>query len=207
LSGLQSATSYQGACPICQHQWTPGLIGTQCCFGGYRTLVPAGSRGRQSQIQAGGHTYEYGDIEQRPKAPLRDERSVRDALAMVEALDRPVGGHKTVPVIARIPGFHWFRMSPNELMHDSKIFVEMVLKCAVGKVSGSSFYNSWSYDAKHRKEAELMGIFRSIWPGNDGPLPWRLTTAQRKLLDARMVSTSFTCPHVYIYIYPTNHTA
>jgi hypothetical protein len=106
---------------------------------------------------------------------------------MVEAVGQPVGGHKTAPLIARFPGFDWFRMSPNELMHDSKILVEMFLKCAVGKVSGSAFYNSWCYDDKHRREAEMMGIFRQIWRGTNGPLPWRLTTQQRKLLDVRMV--------------------
>ena len=166
-----------------------GVTGTQCTFGGYRTLVPAGSPGRQERIQAGGHTYEYGGEETRPKARFRSVQSARRCLTVVEAVGRPFGGHKTAPLVARWPGFSWYRYSPQELMHDSKIFVEMFLKCVVGKVSGSGFYNAWSYDAKHRSEAQIMGIFESIWPGNNGPLPWRLTTAQRKLLDARMVRT------------------
>ena len=190
LSGMQSASSYKGACPICRHEWTPGLTGTQCTFGGYRTLVPAGSRGRQAEIQAGGHTYQYSGVELRPKAPFRDVPYARRCLAVAEAVGTPTGGHKTAPLIARIPGFDWYRMSPPEIMHDSNLIVEMGLKCLVGKQAGSAFYNSWGCDAKHRREAEILGIFRSIWAVNGGPLPWRLTTPQRKLLDARMVGTS-----------------
>lgn len=207
LSGLQSFTSYDGACPICRHQWTEGLIGTQCCFAGYRTFLPPGSRGRRAQFTAGGHTYEYGGVEARRKAPLRSVRYARDCLAMVEAVGQPVGGHKTAPLIARLPGFDWFRMSPNELMHDSKILVEMFLKCIVGKVAGSAFYNSWCYDIKHRREAQMMGIFRQIWPDTNGPLPWRLTTQQRKLLDTRMVRpnpiplTTYSS-HMHTYMHP-----
>ena len=59
----------------------------------------------------------------------------------------------------------------------------MLLKVLVGKVAGSGFYGSWSYDNKHRQEAEAMGIFQSIWPCNNGPLPWRISGAQRKILD------------------------
>ena len=61
--------------------------------------------------------YEYGGVEARRKAPLRSVRYARDCLAMVEAVGQPVGGHKTAPLIARFPGFDWFKMSPNELMH------------------------------------------------------------------------------------------
>jgi len=190
LSGIQGPTSYKGACPICRHEWTPAVTGTQCTFGGYRTFLPAGSRGRQAQIQAGGHTYQYSGVELRPKAPFRDVPYARRCLAVVEAVGRPTGGHKTAPLISRLPGFDWYRMSPPEIMHDSKIFVEMLLKGLVGKLTGSGFYNAWSHDGTHRREAEIMRIFRDIWPGNNGPLPWRLTTPQRKLLDVRMVGTS-----------------
>ena len=112
---------------------------------------------------------------------------VRRCLAVVEAVGIAYGGHKTPPWVALLAGFDWYRLSPPELMHDTKIFLEMVLKCLVGKLSGSAFYKSWNYDGKHRREAEIMGIFEAIWPANNGPLPWRLTTAQRKMLDARMV--------------------
>lgn len=184
---MQSSSSYKGACTICRHEWTPAITGTQCTFCGYRTFVPADSRGRQARIQAGGHTYEYSGVETRPQAPPRDVVYARRCLTVVEAVGIPTGGHKTAPLVARLPGFDWRRWSPPELMHDSKIFVEMVLKCLVGKLAGSAFYNSWNNDAKHRREAQITATFRSIWPDANGPLPWRLTTPQRKLLDSRMV--------------------
>ena len=138
------------------------------------------------RISQGGHEYEYGAVATRSPALFRDVESARRCLAVVEALEMPCGGHKSPPLIARWPGFDWYRMSPPELMHDSKIFLEMLLKVLVGKVSGSGFYGGWSYDDKHRRESEVLGIFESIWPCNNGALPWRLTAAQRKLLDARM---------------------
>ena len=146
---MQSSSSYKGACTICRHEWTPAITGTQCTFCGYRTFVPADSRGRQARIQAGGHTYEYSGVETRPQAPPRDVVYARRCLTVVEAVGIPTGGHKTAPLVARLPGFDWRRWSPPELMHDSKIFVEMVLKCLVGKLAGSAFYNSWNNDAKH----------------------------------------------------------
>ena len=69
----------------------------------------------------------------------------------------------------------------------------MLLKTLVGKVTGAGFYNNWSYDAEHRKQNQLRGIFRSTWPRPDGnnneplpPLPWRLSKQARLLLDRRM---------------------
>ena len=189
-AGMQSASSYKGACTICKHVWSPPITGSQCTFGGYRSLVPAGSRGRQAIIHAGGHTYEYSGVESRPKAAFRDIASVRRCLAVVEAVGMPTGGHKEVPNIAGLPGFDWYRFNPGEWMHDSVLFLKMSLKTMVGKLSGNAFYSGWCYDAKHRREAEIMGIMRAIWPRNNGPLPWRLTPDQRKMLDARMVGTT-----------------
>ena len=131
---MQSVTSYKGACTICKHQWTPGVTGTQCTFVGYRCLVPPGSPGRQAVIRAGGHTYEYSGVESRAKPALRDVAYVRHCLAIVEAVGRPTGGHKEVPIVAGLPGFDWYRFSPTEWMHDSKIFCEMLLKTKVGKL-------------------------------------------------------------------------
>ena len=161
-------------------------MGSQCCFGGYRTFLPAGSRGRQARIRQDGLEYEFADVETRGPPPFRNTMSARRCLAVVEALDMPFGGHKSPPLIARWPGFDWYRMSPPELMHDSKIFVEILLKVLLGKVSGSALYGAWSHDNKHRREAEVMGTFESIWPCNMGPLPWRITTEQRKMLNIRM---------------------
>ena len=165
---MQSEKSYEGACVVCKHKWREGVIGKQCCFGGYRTFLPARSRGRQARVPHGGHVYEYGTVETRSPAPFRDVASARRCLAVVEALEMPCGGHKSPPLIARWPGFDWYRMNPPELMHDSKIFLEMLLKVLVGKVSGTGFYGGWSYDNKHRQEAKVLGIFESIWPCNNG---------------------------------------
>ena len=69
---------------------------------------------------------------------------------------------------------------------DTKVATEMIVKCLVGKVSGDTGYKTWSKDAKHRREAKMLGIFRDIWTENNGPLPWRLTTDERNELEQRM---------------------
>lgn len=69
---------------------------------------------------------------------------------------------------------------------DSKNAAENFIKILVGHVSGSS-YKSWGdKDKTHRNHAERDGIFRAIWSGNDGNLPWRLSQDERKRLSARM---------------------
>lgn len=59
------------------------------------------------------------------------------------------------------------------------------MKCLIGKGPSSSSY-VWNKDGRHRRQAKLLGIFESIWPENGGSLPWRLTSAQRNILEARM---------------------
>ena len=181
---MQAATSYNGCCCVCEHKWTRGVLGTKPICGGYRTFLPLGSRGRRSRVQAGGHTYEFGAEEARPKAPYRSVTSARRYLAVVEALGEPSGGHKTTPLPSRWPGFDWGRYTPPELAHDSKIFVEMFLKLTVGKVADGGFYNNWSKDSAHRRESEILNVFEQI--RNGGGLPWRLTREARLRLDGRM---------------------
>ena len=177
----------ESACCVCTHKWTSGLTGTKCCYGGYRTLLPPGSRGRQKRLGHGGNTYEYEDVEARPTPQLRTNRLARECLTVVDTIGLDACmGHKHAPLVASWPGFDWARYIPPELMHDSKILVEMLLKTMVGKVSNGGFYDSWSMDAAHRRENEMRGIFRSTWPDNNGPLPWRLTRDQRLFLDRRM---------------------
>ena len=58
----------------------------------------------------------------------------------------------------------------------------MLLKCLIGKGLGvaedlQGGYK-WSKDARHRREAQVLGVFRDIWPDRNGPLPWRLTKEQ-----------------------------
>jgi len=189
LTGMQATTSYNGACCVCEHKWTPGVTGTKCTFGGYRTLLPVGSLGRGSRVQAGGHTYEFAAEEVRPAAPLRSVTSARRHLSVVEALGEPCGGHKHAPLMSRYPGFDWGRMTPPELAHDSKIFLEMLLKCTVGKVTDGGYFSNWSKDPAHRRASEILKVFEPIWTTNGGgALPWRLDREARLLLDARMLS-------------------
>ena len=47
-------------------------------------------------------------------------------------------------------------------------------------------YKGWSSDEKHRRESQVLGVFRDIWPDRGGDLPWRLTQAELKELDERM---------------------
>ena len=63
----------------------------------------------------------------------------------------------------------------------------MLLKVLVGK-GDQGFYAAWSgaKDAKHRREAQMLGIYPDIWSPGNGPLPYRLTRAQIKVLDDRM---------------------
>ena len=183
---MAASTGYDSACCVCKHQWRAGLTGTQCCFDGYRQLLPLGSAGRRERIQSGGHTYEFEAPETKPTPGQRTNDSARKCLAVVETIGLDsVGGHKHAPLVALFAGFDWYRYNPPELMHDTKIFVEMLLKTLVGKVSNAGFYESWSHDAAHRRENKIRGIFRATWPENGGPLPWRLTREQRLLLDAR----------------------
>ena len=187
LLGMGAVTGYSSACCVCKHAWTAGLTGTQCCFGGYRAFLPLGSRGRRQRVRDGGHTYEYDGVEKRPTPELRTSGFARECLAVVETIGvSSCGGHKMPPLIAKWPGFDWYRMNPPELMHDSKIMVEMLLKVLVGKVTDAGFYSSWSYDEAHRRENKIRGIFTSTWPENNGPLPWRLTRQERLLLEKRM---------------------
>ena len=69
---------------------------------------------------------------------------------------------------------------------DSVLVTNMLVNCFIGKGPSDSSYKSWSLDPKHRAQAKTLGIFESIWPGNGGALPWRLTKDARDLLESRM---------------------
>ena len=66
----------------------------------------------------------------------------------------------------------------------------------VGKVSNCG-YSGWNKDTKHREHCKTLGIFEELWTENGGQLPWRLTKAQRLMLDQRMSTVLW--PH---YIEP-----
>ena len=55
---------------------------------------------------------------------------VRECLTVVEAIGVPgCKGHKHEPLIVKWSGMDWYyRMCPNDLVHDTKFFVEMLCK-------------------------------------------------------------------------------
>ena len=65
-------------------------------------------------------------------------------------------------------------------------FTENIVKTLVGKGPAETSYANWNKDLKHRQLAKKLGIMEEIWPENNGPLPWRLTRQQLKLLDKRV---------------------
>ena len=82
--------------------------------------------------------------------------------------------------------------------------LEMLIKVMVGKGVGvhdemEGGYKSWSKDAKHRREAKAYNIFRDVWSDRNGPLPWRLTKEEIKLLDKRCKRTVW--PHYMDRVY------
>ena len=82
-------------------------------------------------------------------------------------------------------------MSHYHSLIDIKNLSESLVRLMVGRTSDG--YSGWSKDASHRRHAQKLGVFPDIWPGVDGPLPWRLTAVQRKLLDTRTGRIAF--PH------------
>lgn len=186
-TGMKSSLAYQG-CPVCLHSWSPGapLGQTKCIHDGYRRFLAPRARGRSSQFRHNGHRYEYGSVERRSPPDYRDNKMVCRAVRFASRINAPFLGHKIPPLPKNWPAFCFSRYLAGELMHDSKIFTEMVMKCLVGKGPSDTSYGNWNKDARHRRQAQARGIFENVWPGNDGPLPWRLTAAQRRLLDERM---------------------
>ena len=78
----------------------------------------------------------------------------------------------------------------SKTLPDSKIFLEMLIKCMVGKGLGVRDHvvggYKWSHDPRHRREAQAHDIHREIWSDRGGPLRWRLTKDELVELDDRM---------------------
>ena len=186
-AGMKSSLAYQG-CPVCLHTWSPGtpMFQTKCVCDGYRRFTHERSRARESKVKHSGLVYEYGSRETRPLPEYRDTKMVRRACKFADRIGGSFLGHKILPMPISWPAFCFLRYLAGEMMHDSKVFTEMVVKCLVGKGPSDTSYSNWSKDAKHRRQSQVRGVFENIWPDNNGPLPWRLTANQRKLLDGRM---------------------
>ena len=117
LLGMQGHMGYTSCC-VCKHCFSAG-IGTAktCNFDGYRRFLKQGSRGRRKRVHYCSHTYEYEDDETRLKPKFRDDTFVRTAVAFVKQRHAPFLGHKGTPMLARWPGFNWYRMNPPDIMH------------------------------------------------------------------------------------------
>ena len=187
VAGMESSLAYQG-CSVCLHSWSPGgpLGQTQCICDGYRRFMREDHPIRATRYRHGGNLYRYGTREDRGIPKQRSNDFVRMASDFAKNIRTAFLGHKFVPQPVRWPDFDFIRYCAPDLMHDSKVFCEMVVKCLVGKGRADTSYHSWNKDVKHRRQAQILGIFESVWPGNDGPLPWRLTREQLRFLDERL---------------------
>lgn len=182
MTGMQTCSSFTGCC-VCTHCWSTGRN-----YDGYRRFLVPGSRARQRRVTHSGHVYEYAKECTRSSPTYRDNKFVRSATAFAKQRRAPYMGHKITPLLSLWPGFDWRRMNVPDVMHDVKLMLEMVLKVMIGKGidQGDGGYKSWSKDPLHRADSKSRGIFRDIWPDRNGPLPWRLTPEEVKMLDERM---------------------
>ena len=196
--GMESSAAYQG-CPVCLHTWTAGAtLGQRKCINdGYRRFLSLDSRGRRRTFRHGGHVYEFYAVETRPLPKYRDNQFVEDACRFASQINAPFLGHKFPPHPAMWPKFDFRRFNPGELMHDTKVMTEMIIKCLVGKGPAGSSYEKWSKDAKHRAHAKTLNIMPDIWPENGGALPWRLTGEASKQV---LRFSRFTHHHVSLFI-------
>ena len=75
-----------------------------------------------------------------------------------------------------------------------KNLCDNIVRLLIGRTnSGEDGYSGWGKDDSHRAHAKKLGIFESIWKGNDGPLPWRLSRQERNMLDKR--TSNIAWPH------------
>lgn len=185
LLAMQSVQAYY-PCPTCLHTWQPGL--TKVIYGGYRRFLREGHPWRGKTFRIGDLQYEFRDVESRNTPVRRTDTLVSVAIARATR-KKPFLGHKGVPLLQRWVGVDWGR-SMMERMHDIKVFTEMVLRGLVGR-GADGFYKGWgSKDDQHRAECVAFNIFTNFTAG--GHPPWRLTDAQRKLMDMRVKSMMWT---------------
>ena len=184
LLSMQSVQSYF-PCHQCMHSWQPGL--SKVLYGGYRRFLPPNHPYREKKFNVGALQYEFRDVEERGTPVLRTDTLV--GLAILRARpSRPFLGHKAKPLLWNWVGADWGRSVPDR-MHDLKCFTEMVLKCLVGPADG--IYAGWAQkDGQHRRECHTFAIFDDFVAG--GRPPWRLTAAQKALMDTRVKSMWWT---------------
>ena len=117
---MQACQAYQ-SCPNCTHAFSEPLTRGVVCDG-FRVFLPPGSAGRERLVKYKGNTYEYKDVERRPKPKYRDNKFVKKVLS-IATTKNPVLGHKTAPLLCNWPGFDWRRvMGLPEPMHGMYYF-------------------------------------------------------------------------------------
>lgn len=154
LLGMQSSAAYQSCC-VCTHSWSEGLV-KKCIYDGYRRFLSETSRARQREFRFRGITYEFRKVEHLVAPRLRNNQFVREAVAVANETGEPFLGHKCMSMLTAWPGFQWRRMNIPDLMHDSKLFVEMLLKVIVDYAK-DGWYKQWKRDRKHRAECKAHG--------------------------------------------------
>jgi hypothetical protein len=153
LLGLEASGAYQSCC-VCLHDWTKGLR-SKCIYDGYRRLLTAGSQGRQQRLRYKSNVYEFKDICTESAPMHRTNQFVVEAVTVaVRNKLKAFLGHKHLPMQSEWPGFKWYQQNIPDLMHDTKLMCEMLLKILVGRAS-EGWYKSWDRDSKHRAECEV----------------------------------------------------
>ena len=72
-------------------------------------------------------------------------------------------------------------------MTDVKNFCDNLVRLLVGNTTNYS----WNRDDKHRAQCKILNVFESTWPENGGAFPWRLSRAQRNLLEQRTANITW----------------
>ena len=182
LLNMQSVQAFY-PCPHCFYSAQPGL--RRQIFGGFRRYLPLHSPWRQRAFQYKGHMYEFRDAEVRPPPPFRTDEDVCLMVNLSKKNKKPFMGHKGEHLLSRWVGFDW-ESAMCDRMHDLKCFVEMILKCIVGRNASHGMYKSWNQDNKHRQDCRAFGIFEHFHKDETSTPPWRLSKDAVKLLDRRV---------------------
>ena len=128
MVGMQGHMGYTSCC-VCKHCFSPGIgRAKQCVFDGYRDFLQTGSVARQTRFNHENIVYQYSAVSTKAAPEFRTNKFVRDAIAFATQRRAPYLGHKSLPLLSKWAGFDWYRLNVPDLMHDSKLVVEMLSK-------------------------------------------------------------------------------
>lgn len=123
---MQTCQAYQ-SCPVCTHSWSKPLHHGVVCDG-HRAFLPEGDPGRQRTYIFKGQKYEYKDECTTAPPKTKDNEFVKSILTLCTSR-KPILGHKTPPLPARMPGFDWLRvLGCPEIMHGKCLFKSIYCK-------------------------------------------------------------------------------